>query len=242
MSSFERKTPALKGGPNQELFLEAWQVYRKMVDNDYLFHRDAYVCLHEVLADEVDRPFRFLDVACGDAGMSVGALAGTRISHYTGIDISEQALAIAADNVKALGCQTKLRIADFAADLASWEDPLDIVWIGLSLHHLLAPGKLDVLRHIRRNLGDKGMLMIYEDTSMNGESREEWLGRWDAQKPRWTAYTEDEWNFVTSHVHTSDFPETDETWRALGRESGFGVVRERYRSPTELLRLYSFAP
>ena len=36
--------------PTQELFLAQWQVYRKMVDNDYLFHRGAYDCLHRFCA------------------------------------------------------------------------------------------------------------------------------------------------------------------------------------------------
>src|SRR3954454_14293667 len=73
------------GATTQELFLDAWHVYRKMVDNDYLFHRDAYGCLRRIL-EEIDRPFCFLDAACGDAGMSTVALRGTRIAHYYGID------------------------------------------------------------------------------------------------------------------------------------------------------------
>ena len=36
--------------PNQDLFVAAWQVYWKMLDNNYLFHREAYGALHQVLA------------------------------------------------------------------------------------------------------------------------------------------------------------------------------------------------
>ena len=44
-------------------FNEDWQVYRKMVDNNFLFHTEVYARLHEVLMIEFDRPFRFLDIA-----------------------------------------------------------------------------------------------------------------------------------------------------------------------------------
>ena len=226
--------------PTQELFTDSWNVYRKMVDNDYLFHRGAYGCLHQVLSEEIHKPFRFIDVACGDASMSVEALKGTLVSHYSGLDISEQALAIAAKNLKALECSVTLQVCDFAKALSHWEQPADVVWIGLSLHHFLAPEKLEVMRCIKSIVGSKGRLLVYEDASPDGESRDAWLARWDAQKPFWTAYSEREWNYVTAHVHASDFPETDSVWRQLGNEAGFGRVQELFESPTKLFRVYSF--
>jgi hypothetical protein len=54
---------ALEG--SQELFTRGWQVYRKMVENDYLFHRDAYGHLNRVLVEDVNRPFALLDVHVG---------------------------------------------------------------------------------------------------------------------------------------------------------------------------------
>lgn len=227
-------------GSTQALFIDSWQVYRKMVDNDYLFYAGAYGCLRRILHAEFPQPFSFLDVACGDASMSVKALIGTTVSHYTGLDISEQALAIAAENVKALGCTASLHACDFAGALPLWKESADLVWIGLSLHHLHTPAKLDAMRAIRSIVGDRGRLMIYEDASPDGESRDGWLARWDQQKPHWTAYTEAEWDYVTAHVHSSDFPETDQVWRQLGRDAGFNRVDELYQSPTGLFRLYSF--
>jgi ubiquinone/menaquinone biosynthesis C-methylase UbiE len=226
--------------PTKELFLKMWKVYRKMVDNDYLFHRGAYSCLRRILLEEIDRPFQFLDVACGDASMSVGALKATQVTHYHGLDISQQALDIAADFLKELDCPCSLERRDFVTALRSWNRPADVVWIGLSLHHLLAPAKLEVMRDIRRIAGETGRLLIYEDASPDGESRETWLRRWDDQKPLWTAYTEAEWTDLTAHVHSSDFPETDARWRELGIEAGFSRVREMFASPTGLFRLYSF--
>jgi hypothetical protein len=70
--------------PAAALFEREWLTYRKMVDNNYTFHREAYGELHRVLADEVRQAFRFLDIACGDASMTVTALRGTRIHIIVG--------------------------------------------------------------------------------------------------------------------------------------------------------------
>ena len=75
--------------PALALFRKQWQLYRKVVDYNYLFHREAYNCLHRILVDEAIQPFRFLDVACGDASATVEALKGTQVASYHGIDLSE---------------------------------------------------------------------------------------------------------------------------------------------------------
>ena len=45
---------------------------------------------------------------------------------------------------------------------------------------------------------------------------------------------------MSGHVHAADFPETDATWHALGREAGFARVRELFAAPSDLFRLYCF--
>ena len=61
-------------------FEQQWRIYRKFVDNNYFYHREVYGQLHRILVDEVDRPFRFLDIACGDASATVDALKGTGVA------------------------------------------------------------------------------------------------------------------------------------------------------------------
>ena len=58
-------------------FAQAWETYRKLVDNDCVFHSEVYGILHRILLEDFPRPFRFLDLACGDARGIVGALQGT---------------------------------------------------------------------------------------------------------------------------------------------------------------------
>jgi ubiquinone/menaquinone biosynthesis C-methylase UbiE len=134
-------------------------------------------------------PFCFLDVACGDASATVDALKETQVSHYHGIDISRVALEMAEQTVRALSCPVNLYEGDFVQALKDWRDPVQVVWISLSLHHLGTPGKLNVMLDVRRIVGEQGVFVVYENTSPDGEDRDEWHHRWDLQKPHWTAYT-----------------------------------------------------
>jgi ubiquinone/menaquinone biosynthesis C-methylase UbiE len=227
---------------NQELFVSSWDVYRKMVDNDYLSHRGAYATLRTVLLEREHAPFSFLDVACGDACMSVQALQGTSIREYVGIDISADAVSRAHSAVSALGCGYRFCIGDFRDLLSNWSTGADVVWIGLSLHHCQAPEKLRIMLAVRRILPSTGLFLIYEDTCMNGETREDWLSRWDAQEASWSAYTAEEWEYVCSHVHSSDFPESESTWQRLASDAGFSKVSKLYESSSKLFGLYCFQP
>ena len=221
------------------IFQREWRIYRKMVDQNYLFHREAYSGLRRVLLEDAPRPFRFLDLACGDASAAAGALEGTDIASYCGVDLSAEALKLASGALAKLACPVSLRQGDFVEALATWGGAVDVVWIGSSLHHLLAPAKLGAMRAARRLIGANGVLLVYENASPEGEDRKAWLERWDLQERNWTVLTTEEWRRMAAHVRTHDFPETVSRWRELGREAGFGVVQELFVAPTDLFRLFS---
>jgi hypothetical protein len=124
-----------------------------MVDHNYLFHREVSGCLRRILVDEVPQPFRFVDVGCGDATEIVGALRCTRIARYHGIDLSRAALDLAAQALAALDCPVTLEQRDFVEALGEGAEPADVVWIGLSLHHLMTPAKLAVMLAIHGLVG-----------------------------------------------------------------------------------------
>jgi ubiquinone/menaquinone biosynthesis C-methylase UbiE len=226
--------------PALALFQTQWPLHRKAVENNYLFHREAYSCLHRILVDEAIQPFRFLDVACGDAGATVESLKGTQVASYHGIDLSQPALELASQALEMLACPVTLDRRDFVEALRDNPEPVDVAWISLALHHFMAPMKLTVMRQIRSIVGDRGLFLIYESTSPDGEDRDGWLRRWDAQEPWWTGFTHEEWEMGRAHVHASDFPETTSRWHALSHEAGFSQVRELFVAPTNLLRLYCF--
>jgi SAM-dependent methyltransferase len=167
---------------------------------------------------------------------------GRGVASYQGIDLSQAALDLASKALETLACPVTLGRRDFVEALRDRPKPADVVWIGLSLHHLITSAKLAVMREIRNVVDDRGIFLIYENTSPDGEDREAWLRRWDDQKSCWTALTPEEWAVGTAHVHANDFPGTSSQWHALGREAGFGQVRELFVSPTNLFRMYCLLP
>jgi hypothetical protein len=97
------------------------------------------------------------------------------------------------------------------------------------------------MRKVRDTLKPNGCLMIFENTSPDGEDRAAWLRRWDAQKAQWTAYSEVEWTKMANHVHAADFPETVSTWRSLGNDAGYKASEDLYTTPTNLFRVWRFS-
>jgi SAM-dependent methyltransferase len=223
------------------LFNRQWSVYQKFIDYDLMQHREVYGRLRRVLVEETAGSFSFLDVACGDAGASVGALLGTRIASYHGIDLSAPALDLARGQVVRLPCPATLEHGDFAAALRRRSEPVDVVWLGQSLHHLDSPGKLAVMRDLRRLLPDRGLFLLWEPTRFADESREAWLDRFEERwHARRTVLTGEEWSAMVEHVRAADFPETQSGWLEMGREAGFGETAELLQAPFDLARVFRF--
>lgn len=234
-------TTSLPASSDQTVFLRGWQTYRKVLDKNYMFHREVYDSLRKVVLDRARRPYRFLDVACGDASASARALMGTQIEHYYGVDISGPALEIAQRELSVLSCPVTLEQSDFVAALANWTTVLDVVWVGQSLHHLDTAAKLHFMKHVRRVLNESGHFLIWEPTLLDGEVEDGWISRFESvSQSRWSSLTEEEWSAMLAHVRASDHPETADTWQGLGIEAGFQKAAQIYVGPTQLARGYCY--
>jgi SAM-dependent methyltransferase len=226
-----------------QTFRHQWQVYSKLVDNDYLSHQAVRAVLQRELVAEVNRPFRFLDLACGDARLTVAALQGTPVIHYHGIDLSAPALALARQMVEALACPVELEQGDFVSAMRGRPEPADVVWIGLALHHLQTPDKQVLMREVRAAVGDGGRFLIYEPVRHERESRPAYLDRFEQTAHSiWAALTREEWAAILAHVRAADFPEPPSVWAQLGRDAGFPDVRDLFTDPTGLYTVFCFRP
>jgi len=235
---------AIVGDEAMQAFRDQWQVYQKLVDNNYLAHREVRDILHRQLAEQVGRPFRFLDLACGDASMTVASLKETAVTEYHGIDLSAPALALAKKTVELLSCQVRLDQNDFVAAMRERTEPADVVYIGLSLHHLPTPqDKLALMRAVRSVIGPDGLFLIFEPASLEGETRPAYLERYDTFiHSVWTALTPAEQNILWTHVRTCDFPEQPSTWTQLGHDAGFTQVHDLFTDAPQLSKVFSYRP
>ena len=221
-----------------EQFQQQWATYQQLVDSDSLSHKQVGAILHGTLK-AMPKPFAFLDIACGDAGQMKRALAGTKVKHYHGIDLSEPALELAAKNLAGVPFEVELDHRDFVTALIRRPEPADAAWCGLSIHHLSPEGKLELLKAIHGSTSS--FLMIYEPTLTDGETRDQYLARFArVNRPAWTFLTPEEWTQIDHHVASCDYPETSATWRALGRQAGFSDAQEVFCDPTGFYRIYRY--
>jgi ubiquinone/menaquinone biosynthesis C-methylase UbiE len=218
-----------------------WATYGKVVAVDGLAHREVGRRLHEALNETYERPFDFLDIACGDASMMRTALAGTRIRHYHGIDLSKPALDLAAGNLDGMPFEVDLDHRDFVEAMLSRPEPADAAWCSLSIHHLATDDKRRLMTAIRRTVGARGIFMLYEPTLRPGEDRQGYLDRFArTNRQRWSVLTPPEWEQIYEHVVTCDFPEPPAVWCELGRDAGFGDACEVFVDPTDFYRLFRY--
>jgi ubiquinone/menaquinone biosynthesis C-methylase UbiE len=222
-------------------FQQQWTTYRKLVESDCLAHRELGAILHHTLNEAFPSPFTFLDIACGDASMMKRALAGTKVRHYHGIDLSQPALDLAAANLAGLPFKVDLDHRDFVEAMLRRPEHADAAWCSLSIHHLATDDKLKLMAAIRGAIGARGIFLMYEPTRRAGEDRAAFLARFErTNKPLWKVLTAAEWDQIWQHVTSCDFPETAATWCELGRAAGFAQARQVFVDPTDFFRLFRF--
>jgi hypothetical protein len=219
-----------------EQFQRQWATYQKLVGADELSHRAVGRILHDTLNQTFAVPFSFLDIACGEASQ-MRALAGTKVRHYHGVDLSQPALELAANNLKEMPFEVELDHRDFVKAVTKRPEPADVSWCSLSIHHLDTDEKLRLMSALAGSTST--FLMVYEPTRKNGETRDQYLQRFrSANQPRWTMLTPDEWAQIDHHCTTCDLPETQAGWLDLGRKAGFANARELFQDPTGFYRMF----
>ena len=210
------------------------------MDNDYLYHQSV----HKAFADWLDQfkgSFSFLDLGCGDAKFSSGLLRGRSVISYTGIDLSPVALGLAEENTRDLGVPCSLREGDFTISLSSLSGSYDIIYIGLSLHHLLRQEKEYFFAQLHGKLAPGGALIVFDPVLTPGESREAYMGRWvDHAEWSWKALTTEEVEGAVMHVTTSDFPEEITTLNRMAVRAGFNPAQILFMDRTDFYALMEF--
>jgi SAM-dependent methyltransferase len=221
-------------------FFNGWALYRRIVDNNYLCHRSVREAFGEWL-DRHDRPFSFLDLGCGDAEFTAGLLRGKPLISYTGIDLSPVALDLAAKNTADLPAPCMLQMGDFLTTLSTLPESYDLIYIGLSLHHLPRREKEFFFTELRRKLKQGGNLLIFDPVLNPGESRECYLGRWvDHAKWFWKALSVEDVDDAVEHVTNCDYPEEVATLNHMAVSAGFQAAEILFADRADFYALMAF--
>lgn len=242
MSDLENWDLKIPENISTEIFIKNWSIYRKIIENDNMSHKDGYAILKEILSDEMNEPFSFLDLACGDAYYSSRTLKDTKARQYIGIDVSDQALTLANQELKNLDIEFTLLRGDFFDFDKILEDPVDVVWVGFSIHHLETLEKLEFMKKVKNALGNQGVFMIYEPILIEGEDLESYYHRFEKTfKEHWRGLNKKEADSLLEHVRESERPETTIDWINIGRDAGFKRAEKVFSEKTGLYEIFKYS-
>ncbi len=190
-----------------EIF-DLWDTYKKVVVEDFMFHA--------ALSQEVERAlgarfrggdFSLLDLGCGDAHVFAPILRRIPPASYKGVDLSDTALALAAENLKSLPCPVRLAHSDMLSALSDG-GTYDVIHSSFVLHHLSTEDKAEFFRRASHALAPGGVLLLVDTMREEDETREDYLKHYfDWIENDWTGLSRAEKEAVYEHISTSDFPE-----------------------------------
>ncbi|NJM73634.1 MAG: class I SAM-dependent methyltransferase [Scytonema sp. RU_4_4] len=232
-------------GP-QEFFSEQWKVYQKVLNNNYMGHREVYCRLHELLVSYFQKPFKMLDLGCGDANFTAQALLNTNIASYKGIDLSNPALEIAKQNMAVVQCDTTFIQGDFSELVSqlmqAQQDRFDVILISFALHHLHLEQKDYFIGQLKSLLASGGIFILIDIVSKEEEDRETYIKRYlEGVQKYWSLLTPQEYSMVENHISSSDFPETQQTLQEISQKYSFTRFKCLYCDPQETTQLLCFS-
>lgn len=210
----------------QKFFVDSWNVYRKIVEHDYMFHREIYSDVYGVLREGFDQPFSMLDLGCGDASSITQVMKRLAIESYRGVDLSGPALELASRNLGELSCPTDLINADLLEYLEASPGEYDVIFSGFALHHLPSDRKQDFFRHCADRLSANGILLLIDVVRGEDQDLPAYLETYcDMMAKEWTELDAGELEFVISHVEGNDRPERLSDLQVMGEQAGLAAFR-----------------
>jgi len=223
-----------------------WQVYKSIIDRDFMRHREIYAGIHAFVEAYHPRRFSLLDLGCGDATSIPPTFAGTALAQYTGVDASAAALQAARRQLAAAPFEVELLETDLLDSLttvaASARPRPDLIVAGFVVHHLSFDEKRRFFTGCREALAPGGSLVFYDLFRRPAETRDGFVSAYtELIATRWGLVGETLEN-TCRHVREHDFPETTATIFQLAHEAGFTKpAEERFADADGFHRLVCFA-
>lgn len=212
MSSFE----------SNDFFTRSWSLYDLITEHNYMFHREIYAKIADLLGMRKDHNrYKLLDLGCGNARFLAPCLMQSPPAQYEGVDLSESALEEARGYLAGLSCPVLLKQGDLLEAVESTDMKWDVIFTGFAVHHLTPEEKARFFRAAGRCLPDSGWLLMADVVREKDQSREEYLeGYLRFMREFWNRIPQDELEAACAHVETCDYPEDLATLKEMAKASG----------------------
>ncbi len=205
-------------------FFDTWQTYQKVVAANYMYHSEISADIERLFRTQLGtRQFSLLDLGCGDAATLAPLLRTSAISHYKGVDLSEAALGLAAENLKLLACPVDLVHRDILSALAAETETYDVIYSSFAIHHLTHEEKAKAFCLATSRLNKNGFLVLTDTFREEDETLPVYLDHYLGWIRRdWHGLRADEIAAICDHIENNDLPETANGLRALTKAAGLG--------------------
>ena len=149
-----------------QVFRDSWSVYHKVVALNHLNHRQVISSFRDELQTlSGDSEIKLLDIGTGDGWLPAQVLAlenMPKVAHFTGVDSTAEALAIAKATNGIPASTLDLIQADMTDYMTSPQcesNAFDVVMSSYTLHHADTAGKGVLVREIHRCLKPGGIFL-----------------------------------------------------------------------------------
>jgi len=234
--------PAIENTAAIKKFFDHWNLYHKIMEHNYMSHRQVYGVLRRFLRKRfAGKPFTLLDLGCGDAEFMSAALSGTRVRAYTGVDLSKVSLTFAKRNLRRQSCRKQFICRDFFKEIRR-RQRADVIWTSLAFHHLRLRQKAYFFMRCRKICAPDGCIILYEPTLREGRDRKDFLKRWwRFVSAHWKALTARELLLIKKHIMEDDFPEKFSTYALLARRAGFFHAQQLFADRSGINKIMIFS-
>ena len=213
----------------QGFFVDSWAVYKKLVAENYMFHREIYAELKTLWARR-NEPFSLLDLGCGDAIHLANIAVDLPISRYDGVDLSPVALQLAEQNLQGLKCPVNLHTGDMLSFLESDESKYDVIFTSYAFHHLNKPEMMRFLRAAFHHLRPGGQLALVDVIRQRAQPLANYLDAFcEDMRRQWLKLSPEELDHAIRHVRDCDQPPTLEGLREIALQAGLDDFQPVYR-------------
>jgi len=205
---------------NTALFRKAWTLYDAISEKNYMFHREIYGHVSEVLKQRhALGDYHILDLGCGNARFLAPCLQGAPPASYDGVDLSASALDEAHTYLKGIA-NTGLHQKDMLKAVEDTDSAFDIIFSGFAVHHLDAEGKQRLFSACAERLAPGGQFILVDVVREDGQTREQYLeGYLNFMRTQWTEVLPEHLDEACAHVAAYDFPETLEDLKQMARQA-----------------------
>ena len=220
---------------------EKWSAFEKAKKANRMRHLEVSEALRDVISERFSQSPRILDVGCGDTEDISQILEATIPSEYIGIDNSPQVLNSARIYLRErLSCKWHLICTDYTEALNSIHPPLDIIWLGLFLHHLSLEQKWTFFQHASMLLTSGGAILCHDPVLLETEDRSDFLKRISLASQNWQELTPDEKEILERHCSMHGHQERISTLEKIAIGSGFSQMEVLWLDPDKFYALMAF--